>query len=248
MGTTRSIEIKDVDYNSEGELEKIILKYPNKVEFKYLSANPCVSIKFIDFFFYDFPWNFEKLSYNPNLTFEFIKKHSNTLDGHSIKWNWDAISAFSNLNESDIDNNPECDWSYHFLSANNNISIEYIEKHFDKFKKYFFWLSYNHNVTSSFVEKYINESWNFLALSCNPNLSVEFLNKYWGLQLHQYKNEMPKKISVNPKLTLEFIDTHPNIKWNWKDISKNKFHKHPKFNDIEIYSNFKISNKNYQLL
>ena len=52
----------------------------------------------------------------------------------------------------------------------------------------------------------------------------EFLNSI-GFMI--YEKHMNDNISLNPNLTLEWIEKFPTKKWSWKKISKNK---HRKFN------------------
>ena len=70
------------------------------------------------------------------------------------------------------------------------------------------------------IEKYrgtiigILGDWNWEYISMNPNITMEFIEKY------------PEKpwdwdwISGNPNITMEIIEKHPEKPWNWDCISR----------------------------
>jgi len=59
-------------------------------------------------------------------------------------------------------------------------------------------------------------------LSSNPNITMEIIEQ------HPYINWQFRYLSLNPNLTLEFVSKNPDL-FNFGLISRNKFHKHPFF-------------------
>ena len=70
----------------QSELEKLILKYPEKPwDWEWISQNPNITMEMIE----KYPeksWNWEWISQNPNITMEMIEKYPEK------PWNWDWIS------------------------------------------------------------------------------------------------------------------------------------------------------------
>lgn len=231
---------------SYSELEKIILAYPDKNwDFKWLSANPNISLKFIDEN-PQFDWNYGYLSQHPKLTPEFIERHK-------------------------INNSENNKWDLYILASNLNLSIEYI---FDNIEfKYHRSLniSCNHTVTVEFIKKrfYYPWNWNGLTMSMkmshirqNPNLpwcldyhnnrlkitsldSIENFKsayKYKPKIINTLKNINSEfitnindimHIELNPSLTLEIIKSQQAYPWNFSIISQNQFY----YSEKKYYSN-----------
>ena len=62
-------------YKQNTQLEKLILKYPNKSwKWKSISQNPNITMLFIENN-QNKPWRWDCISYNPNLTIEFGNKY-----------------------------------------------------------------------------------------------------------------------------------------------------------------------------
>lgn len=151
-------------------------------------------------------------------------------------------NLFKNENDieiflADIENMP-----YHkvyyakSLSLNPKISWNIIKKHPK--------LSYKHNL-----------NWNWGALSDNPNITWKiicenpdipwFWNKIsknpsitWDIICENPSHTLKQKFGIrakwnlrsfsyNPNLTYEIVISNPKLNWNWKEISRNKFKKHP---------------------
>ena len=71
-----------------------------------------------------------------------------------------------------------------------------------------------------YIDKNINNpNIDWYYISLNPNITMEFIEKY------------PDKpwdwgyISQNPNITIEFIEKYHDKPWNWKALSGNKFQK-----------------------
>jgi len=103
-------------------------------------------------------------------------------------------------------------WNFEGLSENPSITMEFVEKHFDKDLYWGYGLSRNPStsLTMEFLEKHIDKNWSYYGLSRNPSITMEFLKNwsYYGL-------------SKNPRITMEFLKC-----WKWGGIRfkfKSKF-------------------------
>ena len=77
-----------------------------------------------------YPWHYEMMSFNPNLTIAFIREH---LDKH---WNWEVISSNAAISLKMIEDNPDLPWEYDHISSNPNLRLDYVLKHKDKLNFY----------------------------------------------------------------------------------------------------------------
>jgi hypothetical protein len=153
---------------------------------------------------------------------------------------------------------PKNNWWMERLSKNPKISLKFIEDN-PQFNWDYDSLSSNPNLTSKFIIKYKNKNWNKYKLCKNKYLSINYIinhinKKYWDLNI----------MSKNRTLTKEFVDNHPEIKWDSKLINntlhlkilKYKYHKffnndQDEFeifnlNNIEIHNRFQLPNS-YEL-
>ena len=81
------------------------------------------------------PWDWDNISYNPNLALEIIEKYPEK------PWDWTGISRNPNITMEMIEKYPEKPWNWSYVSHNPNITMEFIEKHIDEID--FKWLSQN---------------------------------------------------------------------------------------------------------
>ena len=172
--------------NTNIYIEKYILlnlieKYINKQwdwEWIIENINNCIE-KYISFNLiekYKYKWNYWYLSYNPNITEEFILKYPYQ--------NWDieyliridkitdfkSLSKFKYLNQKIIDKYRNSPWNWEWIIENTNIYIEdcipfnLIEKYKYKYKWDYWYLSYNPDLTEEFIMKYLYQNWNIKYL------------------------------------------------------------------------------------
>lgn len=234
---------------SYSELEKIILSYPNKNwDFKWLSSNPNISLKFID----ENPhldWDYGYLSQHPKLTPEFIERHK-------------------------YRNSENNKWDLYILASNLNLSIEYIFDNIDFKYHRTLNISCNHTVTVEFIKKnfYYPWDWNGLTISIKMSHIRQNPELPWGLDYHNNRTKVtllgdiekfksaykykPKiintlkninsefitninnvmHIELNPSLTLEIIKSQPGYPWNFSTVSQNQFY----YSEKKYYSNIII--------
>ena len=181
----------------------------------------------------DLNWDWMGITYNPNLTINFIKKYQDKFKNH-----WSGISQNENIHMEDIENNLDLDWDFEYISTNPNLTINFIKKYKDKMNWYF--VSGNKNMTLDIIELNLDLLWDFSGISYNSNLTINLIKKYpdqiwwdWdkisansNITMNDIEEnpEYPwnyELISENPNLTEDFISKHLGDNWNWLSISEN---------------------------
>jgi hypothetical protein len=81
------------------------------------------------------PWNWNRISANPNVTMEMIQAHPEK------PWDWDFISDNPNLTMEMIQAHPEKPWNWNRISYNPNLTMEIIESYIERIN--FVYLSEN---------------------------------------------------------------------------------------------------------
>ena len=136
------------------------------------------------------PWDYSKLSLNPNITWDIVQNNPDK------PWNYQILSENPNINWCIVQSNPEKEWDYSFLSRNPNITWDIVRNNPNKDWNYYF-LSYNPNITwyngvnlvkssdqrgllhlykrSSYSSKLKSKNWNYNKLLSNINF---FNNSY----------------------------------------------------------------------
>jgi len=220
------------------ELEKIILAYPDKDwDFKWLSMNPNISLKFITNN-PQFKWSYYYMSSHPRLTVDFIKENENK------KWDMRKLSANKYLSIEFILNEINSKyWSKTKLSNNKTLTIEIIKKYL-----YIDW--HWHNLT-------LNSCISVADISCNLHLpwgiqyilytiywpdcinskinkclkeQVEYINKKSievpnNIETLYYENDTFDIYNINWRgdITLDIIKNNINYPWDFRAISDNQF-------------------------
>ena len=72
------------------------------------------------------PWNWNRLSSNPNITMEFIEKYPDK------PWDWNELSRNPNITIEIFEKYPDKPWDWIDLSRNTTITMEIIEKYPNK--------------------------------------------------------------------------------------------------------------------
>ena len=68
-------------------------------------------------------WNWNNVSYNPNITITYILAHPN------LPWEWICVSQNRNISLSDILSHPELPWDWGYVSKNPNTTVKDILSH-----------------------------------------------------------------------------------------------------------------------
>lgn len=109
-----------------------------------------------------------KLSRDPNITLNTVKKHP------EVDWNHEELSLNPNITLNMVKTEKNINWSEYLFSANPNVTIEIVKKNPDIEWNYYAFSS-NENVTWELVKKNQDIAWNYLGLSINPNITVEIV-------------------------------------------------------------------------
>ncbi len=112
-----------------------------------------ITPKFIDKHI-DLPWDWYRLSRNPNVTPELIEKY---LDK---PWNWEGLSLHPNLTSEFIEKHFDKRWDWNWLSRNKKVTLEFIESNMDKPWEW----SLNPNLTIPFIRRHVSKvDWKALS-------------------------------------------------------------------------------------
>ena len=105
-------------------------------------------------------WDWESLSWNPNITFDMVCKYPQK------PWDWFHLSTNPNITIELVEQHPDQPWDWNGLSLNPNVTYDIVERHSDK---PWDWggLSQNPNMTLDIVEKHPDHSWDWNQLSYN---------------------------------------------------------------------------------
>jgi hypothetical protein len=190
------------------------------------------------------------LSYCPNLTWDFIKKH---LDKH---WDWpiliqhpcitlDIVIEFNlwhenfsvnpNVTMEIVTENPNFGWDYDVMSSNPNLTWKFItECEIEKWNWYE--ISKHKNITWQIIFENPKMPWDNYGLSMNPNIELKtFISKEYS----DFTKNTVVNISNCKDLTWRVVRDHPDnhdaYRWNWDILSRNIFNKKM---SIQLFRNF----------
>ena len=71
-------------------------------------------------------WDWYGISFNPNVTMDFIDKHPEK------PWDWCYVSNNPNLTMEFVEKHPDKPWNWGCISDNPNLTMEFVEKHPEK--------------------------------------------------------------------------------------------------------------------
>jgi hypothetical protein len=181
----------------------------------------------------DKPWNKYAISYNKDVSIQFIMDHP------EINWKTSYVSLNENLNDTIIKLYPNYNWDYSNMSGNSSISFEFLNfldnniGCIDKCRlssnktvsllnilnnpniwidRY---LSMNPNICSSYILKEgSTRNWFIPAVSSNPGITARDIYK-------QLLPLDPYCLSSNPNLPIDYVSKNKKLNWNYYEISKN---------------------------
>jgi hypothetical protein len=121
-----NFSLKDIPYSSPSYLIPEIITTRSICDFpKEFSSNPAC-MKYIDVNIGW--WDWERISSNPGLKIEVVKKYKNYfLDKH-----WKEISRNQGIKMEDITNNPNLPWNWEYISLNPNLLPNFVIEHLQK--------------------------------------------------------------------------------------------------------------------
>lgn len=178
------------------QLLSLLDKYPNNDwSWTSLSCNPKIPIEYIVSHM-DLPWNWRYMSQRSDFTTQFIDSHPDLLQ----LWEWSDISSSLMVTPKYLEDHIDYPWNWKYLTLNPNMTIEYIDSH----REY----PWNIRCLSRIVPmKYIDN---------HPEDDTEGNNVWCIWWDWEY-------VSMNPNLTMEYIELHPEKPWRWDCISQNRF-------------------------
>jgi hypothetical protein len=186
------------------------------------------------------PWNYNIISQNPNITWEFIKANSDK------RWNYQFISSNPNITWDIIKENPDKQWSMWEYVKNKNITWNIIRDNPEKFPQFHHYdqlICINPNITINMIKecgriipwsderfrKNPNITWDLLRAdpNCAPSFFISHPNITWEIiksnqttfgDIHYHNSEITK----NPNITWDIIKENPRIHWDYKILSNNR--------------------------
>lgn len=218
-------------------LEQIVEAYPRApFDWLALSMNPAISYAFISMHRslpwniaavsrnpgvteetvranLEFPWSYRDLCANPNITLQFMIQYAIKPSGR-VDLDWNALSRNPMITMDNIERHPSYPWSDRHISANPNVSSNYVlttgqERAWD-----FNYLSANPGITERDIYKNVLP-WNHITLSSNPHLPAKYVcdNPLYAWNMHS--------VSTNANITMTDVDTFHSIKWDYSGLSTN---------------------------
>lgn len=208
--------------------EKLIKNgYSDELNWEYLSGNICLTEKFYEKRLNRLDWN--KIAKNNNISKEFFEKYF-----YNIEWNFVLLCSNKNLPLEMIDEclinfkDKELIKIWKSLSGNESVPYTFFDKHYNKYRKYYYWPNLCSNLPEIFFEKYSNHIL-LPQLSGNRNISEKFIEKYVDkkiqISFEEFVSEFDKQIieylctsGYSYDMILEF---QINLKKIKKELSKN---------------------------
>lgn len=201
--------------------------------------------------FPDRKWNYEFLSCNPNITWDFIQQNrhlTGSTGSAGLTWDMDWLVANSCVTREMIFSDREKWGKCLYLAENPNLSMDDIKELFPVIHGgHPVGLSRNPNLTWEFIRNNPDYTWNLVALGKNSNLSLEQglpEPELKGITLSQFIShflrnpnttwELFKRLqhlctnpdwgfhlSQNPNITWEIVQANPDIKWHYSNLAEN---------------------------
>lgn len=155
-------------------------------------------------------WNWNQLSCNSSITWEFIRKHP------TLPWKYNFVSANKNISWKIVKNNPYIRWHYGFMSNNTSVVTWEIVKNNPTLPWNKFWISANENITMQVILDNPGYDWSFSGLSSNPNITIEFvrstIDKGWDFN----------SLCKNKAFTFDIINENRDLNWVHRSICENE--------------------------
>lgn len=165
------------------------------------------------------------LSSSPAIYIKNIENHP------EIEWQWAYISLNPNITRDFLIKNIHQNWNWNTISSRKFIDTLLIDTYSHKPWN---WVIISHNpdinLNDNFIEKHINQNWDWAHLSLNTHITLKFIDKYF------YKNWSWYKLSERNNLTINFIIKHIKKNFNWNYIFKSP---HIPFKDlVYLFKNY----------
>ena len=224
--------------------EKLLLKYPSAPwNWSMVSTNPSVSFEFIiehpelpwvpkyvsrnssvkEIHVRDnltYPWDFDGLCVNPNMSLSFFNEYIIKPD-ELMNVNWELISCHPSITMIDVMSNPSYKWNDRYLSANPNLTSNFITHDGNQRDWFVPFVCANPGITATDIFKNkINSllekkgGWDYMNLSTNPNLPIAYVDSH----LNHVWNFHP----ISSTASLTDIEKYRRVKWDSHGLSLNR--------------------------
>lgn len=121
--------------------------------------------------FPNYYWNYNNLSKNINLSFDFILAKKDLL-------NWKKIGKQNSITQEIVERHPNLPWNYKELSKNINISFDFVKKNITKNWDWYY-LSCNPSIKSEDILNNLDMPWED-QIWCNPNIDMRVVDNICG--------------------------------------------------------------------
>lgn len=204
-------------YNTT-ELEKILLKYPDKNEYQWDILTQRIDPSFIEKYKDTFPWVWSELSKNLGIDIDFINKYPNINNGLIEKkkdrpnyysgWDWSEITNLPKISMLDIEEYNYIPWCFEYICM------------------------LKPNLTMDFIKDHPDISWEWSHIVCNPGITFEDIknNKQFIQEQDDYYENTFEEISTNYNITMDDVINNDietgnkeGFKWDWEDIASHPF-------------------------
>lgn len=187
----------------------------------------------------EYPWDITGLCMNQNLSLSFYNKYIIQPD-EVQRVDWHLLSAHSSITMIDVINNPKYEWDDRYLSANPNITSNFILNEGKNRKWFVPSVCSNPGITTRDIFKSVLKpmfEWDYKNLSANPNLPITFVNdnlnqdwNYHSISVLSSLNDLHKfhqikwdahGLSMNPNISFEYVNEYPYINWHKESLLMN---------------------------
>ena len=139
-------------------------------------------------------------------------------------WDWYNISANPNITINYVKNNIDKEWYFGLLSYNSNIinnSKESFDFVFNNLDKNWNWYLLSKHLNIEYIKNNIEIPWNWTGIAENENLNDEFVEKYIEYFSPQHFTLMTRKSKyIKNNISLDFILKNIRLNWCWNSIFK----------------------------
>lgn len=146
-----------------------------------------------------FPWNWEKLSCNPNFTWQLIQVERDK------PWFIPSISKNPNITWQIVKENPSFPWNWRRLSSILPPDISCIKENLDKD---LCWLRWSMTARWEDIKDNPDLPWSRMHVSLNENVTWEIVQTN-----PQFKWEY-RELTYNPNITWQIIEENRTLRWN----------------------------------
>lgn len=160
-------------------------------------------------------WNWKALSDRIPPTF--------MIEHPQYPWEFDKIEFNPYLTESFIEDHPEINFDFSKIICNKNISIEFIQNTHLKYNwlDYIEELHHNPNLKWDFILEHPYYKWDGYFLSMRSDIKMEYinyLNKYHSDIKWSYLN-----IALSMEISFKDILDHKDLPWDWEVITSQNY-------------------------